>query len=262
MSRSDVSSTTSTTSTGEQGIAPAQAESRQAALDPELKRLVNLVFARFAAIYGHKFESMFSGQQSVALAKREWALSLRGIAEAELVAAIDCCKERLNWMPTIAEFLAIVQELRGQVLPEVQQAYLEACEYADHPREHQWSHPLVYHAGRASDWYRLRREDARAMFKIFSQHYQHLSERWHQGERFQVPAPLQLPDKTPDHRFAFIENWGKQQGLAPEQAHTLLFYLSKQPGSPIYQQLYRRAEQLLQQWQRTDIILPTKVPAV
>ncbi|MFC6669407.1 hypothetical protein [Marinobacterium aestuariivivens] len=106
---------TSATPTGDAGQADARQQAN--ALPVETKALVNMLFARFMAIYGHKFKSCFETQDEIRIAKREWALSLRGYGEAELVAAIDHCKEQLAWMPTISEFLKILQEQGDRRMP-------------------------------------------------------------------------------------------------------------------------------------------------
>ncbi|MDH2431223.1 hypothetical protein QCD60_01465 [Pokkaliibacter sp. MBI-7] len=256
VNRSDKTFSTSTILTGDQLIAP---ESRQDLIDDRTKQLINLIFARFAAIYGHKFESMFSSERAVVLAKREWALSLRGVSEQYLVRAVDHCKETLSWMPTIAEFLAVVRNLGNSAFPEAYAAYEEACMHADRPREHVWSHPVVFHAGRQSNWYQLRRGETRIMFKVFAEHYRNLCQRAMDGESFVVPINTALPDKTPDTLFAFIARWGEQHQFTPEQAHTLLFYLTKPKGSGPREVLLNNAKRLLEVWHRADIILPDAV---
>ena len=100
---------TSATPTGNR----AEGEADTGPLPLETKALVNMLFARFMAIYGHKFKSCFETQDEIRIAKREWALSLRGYGERELVSAIDHCKEQLAWMPTISEFLKILHEQEG-----------------------------------------------------------------------------------------------------------------------------------------------------
>ncbi|MFP8965914.1 replication protein P [Pokkaliibacter sp. CJK22405] len=219
--------------------------------------MVNLIFVRFQAIYGHKFESMFASNQAVSLAKREWAMSIGGISEALLVKAIDHCKINMSWMPTIAEFLKVVGMLdKGVNYPDVQRAYEEACRYAEHPREHAWSNPVVYHAGKASDWYRLRREDSRIMLRIFTQHYESLCARAVAGEDFTVPKAVALPDHRPDTLFQFMAAWGELNNLTPEQSHTLLFYLTKPADSSARRSLQNHARKLLESWGREEISLP------
>lgn len=191
-----------------------------------------MIFARFMAIYGHKFKSCFETQDELRLAKREWALSLKGYGERELVAAIDRCKETLAWMPTVSEFLAILREQQGDFgLPPVRMAYQEACLHADHASTHAWSHAAVYQAGRATGWFRLRSEDESEVFPDFNYNYRVLCQRVRDGEQLDAAVPVALEDKRDSTLMAFIQRWGEEQGLAPEVAAKLLYFMTKPKGS-------------------------------
>ena len=203
-----------------------------------------MIFARFMAIYGHKFKSCFETQDEIRIAKREWALSIRGYPEAQLVAAIDRCKETLAWMPTISEFLKILSELDGgDGVPAVREAYLEACRFADRPSLHHWSHPVVYHAGRETGWFRLRSEEESVVLPVFQYHYDLSARRFRAGEALDTPQPQPLPDKREDTLFRFIAQWSQQQGIPEEQAASLLYYLTKPEGSRTRARLKAKAEE-------------------
>ncbi|MEH6822548.1 MAG: replication protein P [Motiliproteus sp.] len=208
-----------------------------------------MLFARFMTIYGHKFKSVFQSEDEIRIAKREWALSLRGYTEQELVPAIDRSKEQFVWMPTIAEFLGLLRkDLQDYGLPAVLSAYQEACLHADHPREREWSHPAVYFAGRATDWFRLRTEDKFDVFGDFEFNYRQFCQRVIDGEDLTVPLPLGLPDRSSNTLALFVQDWGEQQGITAQQAATLLYYLEKPKGSPIRAHFKKHAEAKVGQW--------------
>ncbi len=208
-----------------------------------------MVFARFMVIYGHKFKSVFDSDDEIRIAKREWALSLQGFTEQELVQAVNLCKERFVWMPTISEFLGVLRRAPEEFgLPAALDAYQEACRYSDRPREHRWSHPAVYHAGRATDWFRLRTEEKSRVFRDFEHNYQQLCQRVMAGEDLAVPLPQALPDKSDTTLVAFIQQWGREQGVTPEQAATLLYYLYKPKGSSVRTLMRESAEARAREW--------------
>jgi hypothetical protein len=213
------------------------------AADPisvQTKALVNMIFARFMAIYGHKFKSCFETENELRIAKREWALSLGAYHESQLVAAVDQCKVTLAWMPSISEFLGILEKLgAGDGIPSVRQAYQEAARFADSPTKHNWSHPVVYHAGRETEWFRLRSEEERVIYPIFAYNYDAVVRRFRQGEQLDHPVPKALEDKQELSLFAFIQHWAKQQTLSEELASSLLYYLTKPEGSKA-RALYRK----------------------
>ncbi|MDY6890836.1 MAG: replication protein P [Pseudomonadota bacterium] len=215
-----------------------------------------MVFARFMAIYGHKFKSCFETEQELRIAKREWALSLRGYGEAELVAAVNRCKETLAWMPAISEFLALLREITGDHgLPGTRAAYIEACMHAEHPLEHHWSHPAVYYAGRETGWFRLRSEEERHALPAFSYQYDVICQRVRRGEPLQQPVPLAIENKQANTAAEFIQRFSAEHGLEPEEGATLLYYLTLPRSSKIRQRLRQRSQRTLDQ-RGAGILLP------
>jgi len=202
-----------------------------------------MIFARFMAIYGHKFKSCFETQDEIRIAKREWALSLGGYSETELVAAIDYCKEHSAWMPTISEFLAVLRDQTGDHgLPVTKHAYEEACLHADKASSFNWTHPAIYHAGKATGWFRLRTEDEAEVFPDFRYNYEVLCRRVRAGEQLDLPVAVALPDKSDNSLFEFIARWGKENNLKPEIASTWLFYLTKPKGSQVRKRFQQKAQ--------------------
>jgi hypothetical protein len=205
---------------------------KKTVIDPQTGVLVNMIFTRFMAIYGHKFKSCFETQAEINIAKREWALSLSYYSEGQLVAAVDRCKETLAWMPTISEFLKVLETLgAGDGIPGVRDAYQEACRFADHPTKHSWSHIVIYHAGRETGWFRLRSEEEKLVYPVFAYHYEMVVRRCRQGESMDIPSPPALEDKRETDLYLFIKQWSQAQSLSEEQASSLLYYLTKPEGS-------------------------------
>ncbi|MCW9050767.1 MAG: replication protein P [Motiliproteus sp.] len=233
---------TSKTSTGDSA-------GKQDLINAETKTLVNMIFARFMTIYGHKFKSTFENENEIRIAKREWALSLRDYSEQELVHAVNRCKEEFVWMPTVSEFLSVLKKgFEDYGLPTSRQAYEEVCMHADHPRKHTWSHPAVYFAGRETDWFRLRSEEKSQVFTDFKFNYRKLCQRVLAGEDLQVPMAKGLPDKSSNTQADLIKTWGEENQVTPEQAATLLFYLQKPKDSSVRAHFKARSEQLLKEW--------------
>ncbi|MEH6625875.1 MAG: replication protein P [Motiliproteus sp.] len=208
-----------------------------------------MIFARFMTIYGHKFKSTFENESEIRIAKREWALSLQGYNEQELVAAVNRSKEDFVWMPTVSEFLSILKKgFEAYGLPSSLRAYQEACLHADHPRKHNWSHAAVYFAGRETDWFRLRTEEKSEVMADFEFIYRKICQRVVAGEELEVPLPKGLPDKSLDTLTKFVQQWGEDNNLTAEQAATALFYLQKPKDSSVRTHFKAHAEKLLKDW--------------
>lgn len=221
---------TSTTPTGSPQIQVEQAAARE--ISSKTKTMINMVFTRFMAIYGHKFKSSFETEAEMRIAKREWAMSLGNFSENELVAAVSICKETLAWAPSIAEFLVILQNLNDAFgLPDVRSAYREACFNAQSPSKHSWSHNVVYHAGRETGWFELRSQSEKQTFALFSYHYDIMCHRFRKGEILEQPVSVAIEDKQTSTLFSFIAQWSIDNELSAEVGSSLLYYMTKPVGS-------------------------------
>jgi len=65
---------------------------------------IDQLFARFGAIYSHKWTRSFTSHEMWELAKGEWAHGLRGFSTDMILRGIEAAKFRLEWPPSIAEF--------------------------------------------------------------------------------------------------------------------------------------------------------------
>ena len=217
--------------------------------------MVNMVFARFMAIYGHKFKSAFETEQEILIAKREWAISIRYYGEAELVAAVNRCKETLAWMPTISDFLAILNEVGGDFgLPSPHSAYQEASRYAEHPLKHRWSHTAVYLAGRETGWFELRSDKESTVFPRFRYHYDLISRRVRAGEHFDQPHPAGIEQKSEVTHATTMLEFAKTYDIDESEACKVLYYLTLPKGSKVRERQYLHSQSIAAKhhWQLPD----------
>jgi hypothetical protein len=221
---------TSTTPIGDEN---AQ-QNTGATIDQETKSLINMVFTRFMAIYGHKFKSSFESDAEIRIAKREWAMSLSKYSENELVAAVSICKETLAWAPSISEFISILKDLNSSLgLPDVRSAYREACFYGHIPSSHNWSHPVVYAAGKETGWFELRSLQEKEIYPQFSYHYDIMCRRFRQGDILEQPVAVAIEDKQNTTICTFINSWSVDNGFSAKQGSSLLYYMTKLKGSKV-----------------------------
>jgi hypothetical protein len=214
-----------------------------------------MLFARFMTIYGHKFKSVFDDDKEIIIAKREWALSLVGYGEDILVLAIEQAKRQYSWMPSIAEFLQLMDQCQqdfGLLAPE--QAYAEACRHASAPSHHAWSHAAVYHAGRATGWFELKSLPRQATQPRFNQHYKLLCQRVLAGENLDSVEQPVLAAPNNDNLFALTEQWAQAMGLSPEAGQSALYFLHLPQGSPLRLRL-----QLISAEKHSVLNIPTNV---
>ncbi|MBU2708849.1 hypothetical protein KCM76_22840 [Zooshikella marina] len=134
---------------------------------------ISELFVRMVDSYGQKWSSQFG----VVDKNDTWLNGLNGLTQQQLAAGFErCIKLETVWPPTLPQFRKLCIEAGCVGLPNVADAYEEACLHADNPTEHKWSHEIVYLAGKKVGWYELRGHavDANALKRRFNYAYESL----------------------------------------------------------------------------------------
>lgn len=141
--------------------------------------------------------------------KRQLALAL---AENDLTTdesiepALNYYRGKDEWMPTPAQFInaCLVRHVDG--CPPAKSAYLEYCLNHGNPK-HQWSHPIVREAVRASGrGYDIKTLPEEKAFPLFEQAYQVLMDRVRKGEAIDTPIPRALPAEPESRPVSRADN--------------------------------------------------------
>ncbi|BCE02052.1 hypothetical protein TYM08_P2115 [Marinicellulosiphila megalodicopiae] len=155
-----------------------------------------MLFARFHHIYTHKYDSAYSDTQTLNYAKKEWALSLRDFNQKQIEWAIEQCKDKFAWPPSISEFKALIQPSSQQMgLPSTRNAYVEACLGSHQPVTFQWSHPVIRHAANVTDFFSLKSQPESYMLPIFKKNYEKACEQFFKDEPFEK-SPIKTISNT------------------------------------------------------------------
>ncbi|MEL0638145.1 hypothetical protein V6259_15430 [Marinomonas sp. TI.3.20] len=205
-----------------------------------------MLFARFKAIYTHKFASAYSNPDEVKLAKREWAVVLKGYQEPLLAYAVERTKEVYAWPPTISEFLKLINTAyKAYGLLDPRSAYLEACACRSDPLSYRWSHPAIYFAGTQTGWYKLKSEEERVTWPLFEENYVKVVDRVISGERLVIPRVIMIENKASVGVDDLISRIAKQLKLSEEEIAPILYYTQKTQGTGIRQRYRLIAEEKL-----------------
>ena len=147
--------------------------------------------------YQHLYFSAYSEIDAINAAKRLWMENLSHFEPAVILQATHAVIKHSDYLPTISKLVKqCVKIANGAALPDVYDAYVEACQ-ATSPRQHySWSHPAVYYAGKKSDWHFLASNDEKIALPVFTTHYQQLCEAIANGETLAPIKTLALPEET------------------------------------------------------------------
>ncbi len=142
-----------------------------------------------------------------------WLNSLAHFAPETILRGARKVIEESEYLPTLNRMIRACQgEPEKFGLLDAHAAYVEACRAPSPKAAHNWSHPAVYHAGCASDWYFLMSNAEKVAFPIFERHYLKLCERVMNGA--ELPAPnIQLLPETIETPLTKEENLKRMEAL-------------------------------------------------
>jgi hypothetical protein len=155
------------------------------------------MFAEFELVYHNQFNKAFPTPEKLQYAKRLWFSNLKEFSSDQILKATHRAIKESEFLPTVRGIRKYLeQSLDAFGLPDVHSAYMEACRAPSPKAEYRWSHPAVYFAGLASDWFFLANNTEQKAFPVFERNYQILCERVKRGEDLEVPVARALPETS------------------------------------------------------------------
>lgn len=132
-----------------------------------------------------------------------WCLQLRDMSPEQIKRGYValCRKHEQNpdgsYLPSLPQFRALcIPTPQDLGLPEARQAYLEAAKASRAPSQHEFSHPAVYAAGRATGWFDLGNLPESKSWPIFERNYAIAVRKALAGEDLGGEIPKALPEKS------------------------------------------------------------------
>lgn len=157
---------------------------------------INQVFALFQLNYHNQYFKAFSNNKDLTHIKRLWFEALKGFSPNIIMLAAREVVKETEYLPTLKKMLDACQAVSQPNLASAHQAFIEACQAPSPKANFKWSHPIVYHAGAASDWFFLQSNSEYITFPIFKKHYEHMLQQLKKGETFHAPKRLNIADNT------------------------------------------------------------------
>lgn len=153
------------------------------------------MFAEFELVYHNQYNKAFATPEKLIYAKKLWFSNLCHMSPERITAASHRAIRESEFLPTIKGILKFCDPAPEELgLPDNHSAYMEACNAPNPKASHRWSHPAVYHAGRASDWFFLAGTAENQAFPVFKRHYERLCDQVRRGEELPEPEQKALPE--------------------------------------------------------------------
>lgn len=191
-------SKTSPTAAGRSDLAGAREAKNRANTDRPTGAHIdalNETFALFRINYHNQYYKAYSDEGVLSQIKKLWLESLSVFAPETILRGARKVIEESEYLPTLHRMIRACQgDPESFGLPDAHTAYIEACRAPSPKAAQRWSHPAVYHAGLASDWFFLSSNSERVAFPIFERHYQRLCEKVMNGGELPAPNVPALPE--------------------------------------------------------------------
>ena len=157
---------------------------------------INEAFEAFRVNYHNQFLKAYPDLETLNFAKRLWLGHLQDFDGKRIKMASKHVLTKSDFLPTIHSFLKTVNDPSLYGLPDSHSAYMEACRAPQPKKSYHWSHPAVYYAGLATDWFFMANTVENKVFPVFKHNYELLCERVIKGEELTVPVLKALPKEV------------------------------------------------------------------
>ena len=156
---------------------------------------INQMFTEFQLAYHNQFHKAFSDDQKIITAKQLWVKTLCDLSPERIMMGTRRAIKESEYLPTINTVRKLCEPNPEELgLPDAYNAYLQACRAASPKIEQNWTHPIVYLAGSASDWFFLSNSVEAKAFPVFKRNYEILCERALNGEQLDMPILKAIPE--------------------------------------------------------------------
>ena len=144
-------------------------------VDTEDLSKVDLIYRFFKVSYQSRFTASIKTKEDITDWKRVWSLAVHQFDLKHIQRCLYDIVKDYYWPPSPIEFAEFCKiRLSGKEMPCAEFAYSEACNNSASPSRSQWSHPVVYWAGKHVGWYALRMSDKASIFPLFNSTYERM----------------------------------------------------------------------------------------
>ena len=165
----------------------------------DLADTINQVFALFRLNYHNQFYAAYADTSQLSQIKRLWLEALGDFTSETILSGAKRAIEDCDYLPTLKRMLDCCrQALERAGIPDVRSAFIEACGRGSPKLQQPWTHPVVYLAGRDSNWFFLANNPESVAWPVFREHYQRYCVAAMRGETLEVPAPEGLEHQAAD----------------------------------------------------------------
>ena len=149
---------------------------------------IDALFLKLELAYHYQFYKVFGTDDKLNEGKKLWANSLKKYEVTIINEASEEIIHTQPYFPTLTDIVKLCEQLKKSTsLPSADEAFIEARKSFSPRKKYNWSHPIIYLAGKKTGWNFLNEKDGRDIFYDFKKNYEHLVEAVSNGKEFSIP---------------------------------------------------------------------------
>ena len=149
---------------------------------------IDALFLKLELAYHYQFYKVFGTDDKLNEGKKLWANSLKKYEVTIINEASEEIIHTQPYFPTLTDIVKLCEQLKKSTsLPSADEAFIEARKSFSPRKKYNWSHPIIYLAGKKTGWNFLNEKDGRDIFYDFKKNYEHLVKAVNNGKVFSIP---------------------------------------------------------------------------
>ena len=149
---------------------------------------IDALFLKLELAYHYQFYKVFGTDDKLNEGKKLWANSLKKYEVTIINEASEEIIYTQPYFPTLTDIVKLCEQLKKSTsLPSADEAFIEARKSFSPRKKYNWSHPIIYLAGKKTGWNFLNEKDGRDIFYDFKKNYEHLVKAVNNGKEFSIP---------------------------------------------------------------------------
>ena len=149
---------------------------------------IDALFLKLELAYHYQFYKVFGTDDKLDEGKKLWANSLKKYEVSIINEASEEIIHTQPYFPTLTDIVKLCEQLKKSTsLPSADEAFIEARKSFSPRKKYNWSHPIIYFAGKKTGWNFLNEKDGRDIFYDFKKNYEHLVKAVNNGKEFSIP---------------------------------------------------------------------------
>ena len=181
-------------------------QKKSASTKQDFIKSIDTLFLKLELAYHYQFYKVFGTDEKLKEGKKLWAITLKNEVSEVILDAVENVIATQSYLPTLTDIMKACNDInKMDGFPSAEDAYIEARKSYQPRSQFNWSHPIVYFAGKKIGWNNLNERDSKENFNIFKKIFNGLKNEVINGKKFEIKDNTSLKNRKPFNKDLFEE---------------------------------------------------------